>query len=151
VPRDCYVCTKNAEIGSLPVREAILVDGGWRLAHAFDSSLPGWLVLMPTRHVYALDELTVEESQVMGELLVRGSAALRTVVGCEKTYTMLFAEAAGFAHLHVHLVPRMSSFTADQVGPQVFSFLGRSPGERLSEDEQDRISQRLRQALFENR
>ena len=144
---DCYVCSMNQRIGELPAREQILVDRGWRAAHAFDSSLPGWLVLVPTRHVTGLHELTDGEATAMGDLLVSLSRALREVVGCDKTYTMLFAEAHGFGHVHFHIVPRMSTFKPEQIGPQVFTFVGRPPGERLSEDEQDEVARRLTDVL----
>lgn len=144
---DCYVCSMNQRIGALPPREHIIVDRGWRAAHAFDSSLPGWLVLVPTRHVTALHELTTEEATVMGDLLVRLSKALQKVVGCDKTYTMLFAEAHGFGHVHFHVVPRMTSFQPDQVGPMVFTFVGRPPGERVSQDEQDEVARQLTSVL----
>jgi galactose-1-phosphate uridylyltransferase len=72
-------------------------------AYAFDTGLPGWLVLAPTRHVSALRELAPQETLAMGDLLVKLSAALHTVLGCEKTYVALFAETEGFAHLHYHV------------------------------------------------
>ena len=144
---DCYVCSMNDRIGGLPAREQIIVDRGWRVAHAFDSALPGWLVLVPTRHVSGLHELTSDEAIVMGDLLVRLSKALREVVGCDKTYTMLVAEMHGFGHVHFHVVPRMSNFAPDEIGPQVFTFVGRPPGERLSDDDQDAISIRIGLAL----
>jgi diadenosine tetraphosphate (Ap4A) HIT family hydrolase len=147
VDADCYVCEMNSQIGALPPREQIVVERGWRAAHAFDSSLPGWMVLMPTRHVSALHELTVDEAAALGDLLVRLSRALRDVVGCEKTYSMLFAEAEGFGHVHFHVVPRMASFDAAQVGPQVFSFLGAAPSDRVTEADQDALAWRLAEAL----
>jgi diadenosine tetraphosphate (Ap4A) HIT family hydrolase len=149
VDADCYACGMNSRIGSLPPREAIVVERGWRAAHAFDSSLAGWLVLVPTRHVSALHELTVGEAAAMGDLLVRLSKALQDVVGCEKTYSMLFAEAAGFGHVHFHLVPRMAWFQPTQVGPQVFTFLGASQSERVPEARQDELAGCLAEALLD--
>jgi diadenosine tetraphosphate (Ap4A) HIT family hydrolase len=98
---------------------------------------------VPIRHVSALHELTSDEATAMGDLLVRLSKALRDVVGCQKTYTMLFAEMHGFGHVHFHVVPRMSNFAPDEIGPQAFKFVGRPPGERLSDEDQDAISVRL--------
>jgi diadenosine tetraphosphate (Ap4A) HIT family hydrolase len=143
----CYNCDNNRRLEDLPVRENILCERGWRAAHAFDTSLPGWLVLAPMRHVTALHELTPDEASAMGELLVRLSQALRTVVGCDKTYAMLFAEAEGYAHVHIHVVPRMPDFEEGQIGPQVFTFLGRPPGERLSDEAQDRIAADVRDVM----
>lgn len=44
---DCYTCAGNADLGRLPARELIAADDLWRVAHAFGSALPGWLVLIP--------------------------------------------------------------------------------------------------------
>ena len=58
---------------------------GWRVAHDFNTSLPGWLILVPTRHVESLDELTAAEADTLGLLLRQASIALKTVTGCRKT------------------------------------------------------------------
>lgn len=143
---DCYACTQNAST-SLPAREEIFRSQWWRVAHAFDTDLPGWLVVLPTRHVLALTELPVDAAAELGSLLHRLSSALESVLGCDKTYVMLFAETTGFAHLHVHVVPRMPDQPADQRGPAIFSRLGRPEGERLPVEEMDGVSIRLRSAL----
>jgi hypothetical protein len=36
---------------------------------------------------------------------------------CQKTYVMMFAEKAGFTHVHFHVVPRMDDFPDDRIGP----------------------------------
>lgn len=41
----CFVCRQNAAVDRLPLRERILLTEHWRVAHAFDTSLPGWLVV----------------------------------------------------------------------------------------------------------
>ena len=37
-PLECYPCAMNALVGDLPPRESIVVETGWRLAHAFNST-----------------------------------------------------------------------------------------------------------------
>jgi diadenosine tetraphosphate (Ap4A) HIT family hydrolase len=143
---ECFSCANNA-LDDPPPREDVVAGGAWRVAHSFDSALPGWLVLIPRRHVTALDELEADELMPLGALLARLSTALRTVTGCTKTYVMLFAEAEGFEHLHVHLVPRMPDFTDEQKGPGVFWFLTRPEAERLSDAERDDVASRMRAAL----
>ena len=121
----CVVCDFNERIGSLPPREEIAILGSWRVAHAFGTSLPGWLVVVPTRHVVSLHDLSTTEAAELGQIVTQVSQALHTVIDCVKTYSACFAEAEGFAHLHAHVIPRMEWFTAAQRGPNVFSFLGR--------------------------
>jgi len=143
----CYPCSMNARNESLPPRESLVVGDSWRVAHAFDSALPGWLVVMPLRHVGALEELSEAEAAPLGSLLWRASSALRSVTGATKSYLMFFAEADGFSHLHIHVVPRMSSFTPDQIGPRVFDFLGRARPEWVSAEDQDALALELRAAM----
>src|SRR3954447_22578171 len=90
----CYSCHHNA-VTDPPAREAVVVTSRWRAVHAFNSSLPGWLVLLPQRHVTALDQLDDDELRELGLMQGRLSGALRQVVGCGKTYSALFAEAEG--------------------------------------------------------
>jgi diadenosine tetraphosphate (Ap4A) HIT family hydrolase len=143
----CIACENNEKIGALPPREEILVAGSWRVAHAFGTSLPGWLVVMPNRHVRALHDLEPDEAAQLGEVLRRVSGALRDVVGSEKAYLVFFAEAEGFEHLHVHVIPRLPSFTAEQRGPNVFKFLGVPPEDEVSEADRDDLALRLRDAM----
>lgn len=121
MPTGCYACEQSGV--DAPFRERFVRRGGWRVAHDFNSSLEGWLILAPLRHVLSLDELTHDEAVTLGELLRESSVALKDVTGCVKTYVMLFAEADGFAHLHVHVVPRMPDQPADRRGPDIFGYL----------------------------
>ena len=128
--RHCLSCNGNADIDRLPMRERIAVDEFWRVAHAFDSALPGWLVLLPRRHVTTIAGLTDAEAASLGPWQVRLSRALGAVTGCAKTYVAQFAEAEGFAHVHFHIVPRwngdhnfMTSVAAVKVIPQALEEL----------------------------
>ena len=112
----------------------------WRVAHAFDSALPGWLVVLPSRHAVAIAELRPEEAAQLGPMLIDVSRALAVVTGCLKTYVLQLAEAEGFAHVHFHVVPRAAGLPDDVRGPRVFSLIGRPVGERVAEDEQDRLA-----------
>lgn len=139
----CYSCTQEAG-GILSVREKIWSVPGWRVAHAFNSSLAGWLVVLPTRHIESVDELTVAESEALGNLLREASLALKSVTGCLKTYVVMFAESEGFSHLHFHVVPRMFDLPEDRIGPKVFAYLKEEP---LSEFRRDQIALQVRNAF----
>lgn len=139
MPTECYACEQSDP--TAPFRERIVRRGGWRVAHDFNSSLEGWLIVAPLRHVQALDELTAEESVELGNLLRQASIALKAVTGCDKTYVMLFAEAEGFAHLHVHVVPRMPGQPEDRNGPAVFGYL--TDGHPLTSARRDDVAAAL--------
>jgi diadenosine tetraphosphate (Ap4A) HIT family hydrolase len=142
----CVSCANNAR-ADLPARERIYLGPRWRVAHAFGTSLPGWLVLVPRRHTVALDELTAGEAADLGPLLRAVSSALRDVTGCRKTYVALFAEAEGFQHIHFHVIPRQPGLEADLRGPRVFGMLGGDPASYVPETVMDEIAGRLSQAL----
>jgi diadenosine tetraphosphate (Ap4A) HIT family hydrolase len=120
----CYSCHGNADIDRLPSWERIAVDEFWRVAHAFNSTLPGWLVLLPRRHITTIAELTDAEAASLGTWQVRLSQALHAVTGCAKTYVAQFSEAEGFTHVHFHIVPRPADLAHERRGPRVFGFLG---------------------------
>lgn len=141
-PRSCYGCEQESEFDRLPLRERIAVDEHWRLAHAFDSALPGWLVLVTRRHVDSLADLRSEEAAALGGWQQRASAALKAVLGCERTYVVMFGEQPGF-HLHLHVVPRPAELPPEQRGPGIFALLGRPPAERVARNEMDEIARQL--------
>jgi diadenosine tetraphosphate (Ap4A) HIT family hydrolase len=145
---DCYPCRLEASGSPLPPREQVYDDGLWRVAHAFNSTLPGWLVALPRRHITSLAELTSEEAVALGPLLRRLTAALAEVTGCQKTYVALFAEADGFDHLHLHVVPRVRDLPDDRRGPQVFGYLARDESEWLPEPERDRLARAVSAVLL---
>ncbi|MEV3858241.1 HIT family protein [Streptomyces sp. NPDC050095] len=140
----CHACDAEACFAELPPRERIACDAHWRVAHAYNSALPGWLVLLPRRHVTAVHELTDAEAATLGRWQVGLSRALRDVTGCAKTYVVQFAEAEGFAHVHFHVVPRTERLTVAQRGPGVFELLRRPEEEQVTADEADRLALALR-------
>lgn len=122
----------------------------WVVAHAFDACLEGWLVVLPRRHVEALDELDRDELAQLGPLLGAVTAALRQVTGCQKTYVVLMAEAKGFPHVHFHVVPRAADLDERFRGARIFGLLGGS--EEFSEvaaERQDALALELRAILVE--
>lgn len=142
----CYPCDQQAAT-SLPAREDVIHTDHWRVAHAFNSTLPGWLVLLPTRHVLSFTELAPEAADELGGLVRRLGIALEAVTGCVKTYLMQFSEAEGFAHLHIHMVPRMPDPPEDARGPRAFVYLTDDRAQWLSSKERDTLALSVRSAL----
>lgn len=144
---DCYACQSEELFEALPPRERVADDEHWRVVHAFDSALRGWLVLLPRRHVTSIAALTDAEAATLGTWQVRLSRALSEVTGCAKTYVMQFAEKEGFAHVHFHIVPRMPGLPAESRGTAIFRYAQRPQPELLSEPERDELAVALRAAL----
>ena len=142
----CYSCDQQGA-GSLPPREDVVHTEHWRVAHAFNSTLPGWLVLLPTRHVTSFTQLTPSAADELGGLVRRLSVALEAVTGCMKTYLMQFSEADGFSHLHLHLVPRLPDHPDNALGPRVFDFLADDEARWIPVVERNRVALAVRAAF----
>lgn len=142
----CFNCDQQAG-GSLPPREDVVHTDHWRIGHAFNSTLPGWLILVPTRHVTSFTELTPEAAAELGGLVHRLAVALEVVTGCAKTYLMQFSEAEGFSHLHLHLVPRQPDQPAVARGPRIFLYLTDDESRWLPPADRDALAFALRAVL----
>jgi diadenosine tetraphosphate (Ap4A) HIT family hydrolase len=141
VDQSCYSCaTTDDPERILPPRERIADRQGWRVAHAIDCALPGWLVLVAKRHVTRYADLTAAEATELGLLSWQVSRALTAVTGCQKTYVAMFSEATRFEHLHVHLVPRAADLPADERGPAVFTYLHRPADETMTPAAMDAVA-----------
>lgn len=143
---DCFSCRNTADPDA-PERERVWRTEHWRVAHAADAALPGWLVLLPVEHVTSLDALSTDAAAELGGLLKDLTEALIRVTACLKTYVMLLAEAEGFSHLHFHVVPRAADLPADLRGPRIFALLGADEERRVPDTEQDAIAVRIREVL----
>ena len=148
-PQDCLTCTLVArrDRREAPPWDSILRTDYWDLVHSYNTSLPGWLVLIIRRHIEAVDELTDEEAAELGVLLQRTSAALREVTGCAKTYVVQFAEAAEHPHVHFHVIPRMVDQPPERRSTGIFGYLGVADEDRVSEETMNGIAGRIRLML----
>jgi diadenosine tetraphosphate (Ap4A) HIT family hydrolase len=145
----CYTCEATKNVEQSGPSAAIWMTDGWRVAHSFNSALAGWLVVVPRRHIESIHELSDDESVELGRLLRLTSRALVEVLGCQKTYVMMFAEAAGFNHVHFHVVPRAHDLDAEQRGSSIFEYLKRPNSEWIPLEEQDELALALRNAHVE--
>ena len=144
----CYACGQHQRPPStLPSRERVFDDGLWRVAHAFSSSLPGWLVVVARRHVTAMAQLTPAEAAALGRLLVATARVVERTRAARKAYLLFLAEGTGFEHLHVHVVPRSETLPADRRGPAVLHYLRQPPDQWVIPAEMDRIADELRPLL----
>jgi diadenosine tetraphosphate (Ap4A) HIT family hydrolase len=56
----CLTCdlVRRRDAGDAPLWDNIHRTAHWDVVHSYNTSLPGWLVLVARRHVAAIDELT---------------------------------------------------------------------------------------------
>lgn len=146
---ECETCrlTKKRDSGEAPLWDSIIRTNYFDVVHAFNTSLLGWIVLVVRRHIESVDELTEDEASELGKLIRNVSAALRTILGCSKTYIMQFAEKQGHHHVHFHIVPRMKNMPEENKGINVFNYLGVLDEARVSEPEMNQIALKLKKRL----
>ena len=147
----CYTCDliRKRDTGTAPLWDCIYRAQYWDLVHSYNTSLPGWLVLVSRRHIVAIDEMDDNEAVELGRLLRRVSVVLKAVTMCNKTYVVQFAEAAEHPHVHFHVIPRMSNQPEDYKGPNIFKYLGVPVENRVPEDEMNRIAIDIQRMLLE--
>jgi diadenosine tetraphosphate (Ap4A) HIT family hydrolase len=145
----CKTCELIArrDAGSASPWDRIYRTVYWDVAHAFDTSLPGWFVLVARRHIESLDELTKTEAIEMGSLIRAISIALKLVMGCAKTYALQLAESADHPHVHYHIIPISADMPNERRSMNIFSSLGVPEAERVSEAEMNEIASKVGEIL----
>ena len=137
----CLTCQLLADrdAGTRPLWDNIYRAQFWDVVHSYNTSLPGWLVLVARRHISAIAEMSEVEAVELGKLQRLMSMALHQAMGCVKTYVVQFAEHPNHPHVHFHIIPRMAGMAADARGPSVFKHLGVPEDQRVSEAEMNRM------------
>lgn len=130
-----------------PLCERIFETEHWRVVHAFNTSLPGWLVVIAKRHVASFAELTEAEAREFGPFLHRVSRALQEATGAVKTYTILFAEHPEHPHVHFHVVPRAAEMPEDNRSTRIFNYLGVPEADVVPLTARNALAATLRAAL----
>ena len=146
----CKTCEliSRRDANNAPLWDCIYRTELWDVVHNYQTSLPGWLVLVVRRHIDSIDELTHVESVELGILLRHVSLALKEITGCVKTYVIQFAEMAEHQHVHFHVVPRMANQPEDRRGTNVFRYSGVSEEERVSEEMMTVIATKAQRILI---
>jgi diadenosine tetraphosphate (Ap4A) HIT family hydrolase len=124
VAAGCRTCSSVSGENPISPAPPIFVGKYWSVEHAWPTSMVGWTVLVLRRHAEALHDLTQDEFAELGELLRSVTPTLRRETGCLKEYVSCYAEAEGFSHIHVHVVPRSADLPFELRGPNVFSLIG---------------------------
>lgn len=145
----CETCQliKTRDSGEAPLWNNIFRTDHFDVVHAFNSYLPGWIVLVARRHISAIDEMTTVEAGESGILIRQISLQLKSILGCSKTYLMQFAEQSGHSHVHFHIVPRMENIPDENKGVNIFNYLGASEKDRVSEPRMNEIAKIMQQGL----
>jgi diadenosine tetraphosphate (Ap4A) HIT family hydrolase len=143
----CFSCEHNAS-ANLQAHERIYDDGLWRVAHSFNSTWLGWLVLVLRRHAGSVGALTPDEAEVFGWLVPALSRALEAELDVPKAYVLFLAEQEGFEHLHVHVVARPPEHAR---GMKVFHLIQQPSDEWVSTAEMDALAARIAPRLVSGR
>lgn len=137
-----FIARRDA--GDAPFWDNIIRTDCWDVVHNDNTTLPGWLVLVTRRHIAALDELSEAEANELGPLIQKTSAALKSAVGCQKTYVLQFTEKADYRHVHFHIVPRMADMPAENRGSGIFNYQAQTEVGRVSDEQMNAIAEKVK-------
>src|SRR5207247_10062299 len=77
----------------------------------------------------------------------RVSTSLEIVTGAMKCCVIFLAEAPGFQHVHLHVIPRLVDAPPERVGIGAMQYLAVPNNEWVSHDEMDSISTKIREKM----
>jgi diadenosine tetraphosphate (Ap4A) HIT family hydrolase len=100
--QECLACRLIAGTELLP-GGTILRTATWVVEHCVGPLGLGTLVVKPLRHVTHVADMTAKESQELGPLLKRVSAAVTSTMNPEQVYICLWSHADGLPG-HIHFV-----------------------------------------------
>lgn len=143
---NCLSCLSIAKIKRISPGQIIYVGKYWTVDHAYPVSLPGWLVIVPKRHVTALHSLQPVEWAEYIIIQQKVIKALHKVLTTKKEYIACFAEKEGFSHIHFHIIPRASDLPKDFRGLKIFK-LTKPPYKPVASKKVVEICKKLTKAL----
>ena len=120
---ECHSCRSISGEKRISPGPFIHEGAYWLVDHAYPTSHLGWLVIVLKRHAEALHDLSREEFAELAEIQYKLAHVMRQDTRVEKEYMMLFAEALGFNHIHIHFVPKPKDLPARLKGPAIFKKL----------------------------
>ncbi len=125
---ECYSCKSISGERRISPGPVVYEGEHWIVDHAYPCGMKGWLVIVLKRHAEALHELSGAEIAELGQLMEKSSKVLHEVLGTQKEYVALFAEAEHFKHVHMHVIARAEDLASELIGPGIFKML--KPAER---------------------
>lgn len=132
---DCASCRSLQGIKRVSPGPDIYTGRYWVVEHAYPTRYRGWLIMVLKRHAEALHDLTKEEFIELGEIQYKLVKAMEQGENVAKEYIMCHAETERFAHVHIHVVPKMT-FTPDIFkGPNIFNLFKCPPDKALTPEE----------------
>jgi diadenosine tetraphosphate (Ap4A) HIT family hydrolase len=132
---DCYSCLSLSGEKRISPGPMIVEGTYWVVEHAYSTSIRGWLVIVLKRHAEALHELSQDEFAELAQIQYRLAHIMGQDAQTEKEYTMFFAEAEHFHHIHIYFVAKPKDLPAEAKGPRIFSQLNVDEQQALSAEE----------------
>jgi diadenosine tetraphosphate (Ap4A) HIT family hydrolase len=111
---DCAICLKHLKQGPLVgevIHETELLVASHAPITERGGVYLGYLFVEPRRHIPELGDLTEQEAEALGVLIMRLSRMLQQAQGAEHVYAAVIGDQA--QHLQVHLIPRYPDTPAE--------------------------------------
>ncbi|MEM7534164.1 MAG: HIT family protein [Chloroflexota bacterium] len=150
VVTNCHTCelVVRRDQGQAPLWDCIQRTAYWDVAHSFNTSILGWMVLVTRRHIAAIHEMSEAEGIELGVLIRRVSIILEELTGCMKTYVVQFAESPNHPHVHVHIIPRMADQPDELRGPNIFRAAHVPDEVRVTEEKMNEFCEKVQARLL---
>lgn len=104
---NCFICNKHKGEIIIPggvIYENDLIYIGHIGIDESENNYLGHIMLDLKRHIKGMDEMTNEESQIIGNTLKYITAALKICLNVEHVYINVLGDHV--PHFHVHIIPR---------------------------------------------
>src|SRR3954469_15960083 len=98
---------------------ALYEDDLWVLRPASPPGVPGWMMMIPRRHVGGPAHFDDREARAFGPALRHFERVLERVTGALRIYTAALGES--HPHFHAHMVPRYATMPRDARAWSVFA------------------------------
>jgi diadenosine tetraphosphate (Ap4A) HIT family hydrolase len=148
--KECGICQSISGAKRLNQVPRVMVTKNWVVEHIYPTSIKGWMIMTPKRHVTAVHQLNREEMAEFGELMHEICTGQHEIYKAEKEYFMQFSEAEGFNHLNIHVVPRLKDWPDEMKGPNIFTDTNYQEHDLLTPEEIARESMALQNYLLKH-
>lgn len=117
----CQAIRASKRINQVP---RVMETKNWVVEHGYPTSMKGWMVIMPKRHVTSVHELNREEMAEFGELLHEVCVGQHELYKTENEYFVQYSEGAEYQHINIHVIPRLEKWPESMKGFGVFNAIG---------------------------
>lgn len=113
--KPCVICQRAKD-----KQYVVYEDAHWIVRHSDETTILGYFLIEPKRHIVDLSEADEQETSTYGALLSALMSAIRMVTQCARVYTFSLGESC--PHYHLHVIPRTENMPKHYRGRGIMQF-----------------------------